>query len=78
MARRNTRIDEAPDLSKLPEDAFITRRQLARVSGFAVQTLKNWAPVNRGPQVTRVENRPRYRVGDVRRWLNATARSSGT
>lgn len=58
-----------PDLRALPGDALMTRRQVSALSGFAVVTLKVWAREGRGPRVTTIEGRPRYRVSDVRSWL---------
>lgn len=60
-----------PNLAALPADALITRRQLSAISSFALITLKVWAKQGRGPRITVVEGRPRYRVADVRHWLNA-------
>ena len=59
----------AVDLSKLPPDALLTRSQVAMVSAFHPQTLKVWASNGRGPHVTRLEGRVRYRVADVRDWM---------
>jgi hypothetical protein len=39
------------------------------MSGFAVQTFKKWAKIGRGPAITHVEGRPRYRAADVRAWV---------
>ncbi|TXN21539.1 DNA-binding protein [Methylobacterium sp. WL9] len=60
-----------PDIQKLPDGALLTRRQLAEISSFKVITLKVWAKQGRGPKITRVENRPRYRAQDVREWMAA-------
>lgn len=60
-----------PDLAALPGDALITRNQLAAVSSFALVTLKLWAREGRGPRITVVEGRPRYRVRDVREWMGS-------
>ncbi|KQT86445.1 hypothetical protein [Methylobacterium sp. Leaf466] len=60
-----------PDIEKLPGEALITRQQLAAVSSFALITLKVWAKQGRGPRITVVEGRPRYRVRDVREWMGA-------
>lgn len=49
--------------------ALMTRREVAEFTGFAEITLAVWAKSGRGPKVTRVENRPRYRVGDVLEWI---------
>ena len=57
------------DIGSLPGDALLTRRQLEQITGFRTQTFKNWAAVDRGPRITTIEKRPRYRVADVRAWL---------
>ena len=43
---------------------------VAALSGFHPQTLLLWASKGRGPAVTPVEGRLRYRVSEVRRWLS--------
>lgn len=58
-----------PDLSSLPGDALLTRRQVSDLTGFALQTLKGWPARGKGPRITRVQGRPRYRVADVRDWM---------
>ncbi len=60
-----------PDLERLPDGALLTRRQLSDLSSFALITLKVWAKSGRGPRITVVEGRPRYRVRDVREWMGA-------
>lgn len=65
----NTPYTDTPDISALPADALLTRRQVAALSGFALQTLKIWPAQGKGPRVTTVEGRPRYRVADVRQWM---------
>lgn len=62
-----------PNLDTLPGDALLTRVQVAAISGFAVHTLKIWAAAGRGPRITTVEGRPRYRVRDTRQWMGAVA-----
>lgn len=62
-----------PDIDRLPAGAFLTRRQVAALSSFAEITLRVWEAQHRGPQVTRIEGRPRYRVSDVREWLRPHA-----
>lgn len=59
----------AVDIGVLPADALLTRRQLEQITGFRAQTFKNWAAAGRGPKVTTIEKRPRYRAADVREWL---------
>lgn len=53
------------DLNSLPDDALLTRKQLIPLCGFAEPTLKRWSAEGRGPKITRVEGRPRFRVADV-------------
>lgn len=65
----NTPRPDTPDISALPPDALLTRKQLAAISGFALQSLKMWPAQGKGPRVTTVEGRPRYRVADVRQWM---------
>jgi len=59
----------AVDISQLPPDALLTRRQVATMICFHPQTLRVWAATGRGPHVTRLEGRVRYRVADVRDWM---------
>jgi len=61
-----------PNISTLPDDALLTRKQVAALSGFTLQALKKWAGENRGPSITRVEGCPRYRVADVRSWFSGS------
>lgn len=60
-----------PDLGRLPDDALLDRNQVSALSGFTVQALKQWAVQGRGPRITVVEGRPRYRVRDTREWIGA-------
>jgi predicted site-specific integrase-resolvase len=62
-------LDNPPDLAALPPDAMLTRNQVAALSGFALQTLKMWPAQGKGPKVTTIEGRPRYRAADVREWM---------
>jgi hypothetical protein len=66
-------VNLIPDLANLPDGALLTRKQTAKLTGFTEQTFKKWAPLGRGPKITRVEGRPRYRVADVRRWISGAA-----
>jgi hypothetical protein len=59
-----------PDVAKLPADALLTRQQLVALSGFTEQAFKKWARESRGPAITVVEGRPRYRAEAVRAWLS--------
>jgi hypothetical protein len=62
-----------PNVDNLPPSALLTRKQVAAVSGLALVTLKKWAAEGRGPRVTRIEGRPRYRADHVRAWLRGEA-----
>lgn len=62
-----------PDIAQLPPDALLTRNQLAPLTGYSVEAFKKWARIGRGPKVTRVEGRPRYRARDVMSWLGIEA-----
>lgn len=62
---------EGPNLSELSADALLTRRQVSALSGFALITLQIWSAKGRGPRITHIEGRPRYRVQDVREWMGA-------
>lgn len=53
----------------LPDHALLTRKQVCDISGFADITLRKWAGEGKGPKITRIEDRPRYMVRDVREWL---------
>ncbi|WP_370644478.1 helix-turn-helix transcriptional regulator [Ruegeria sp. SCSIO 43209] len=60
---------EILDLQSLPISAFVTRAQLAPFLGFSLPTLNRWASEGKGPRITYLENRPRYRVSDVLAWI---------
>jgi hypothetical protein len=70
-ARRKFAPVVAPDISKLPDDAVLTRKQMIALSGFKESAFKKWAREQRGPTITTVEGLPRYRVADARIWLGA-------
>ncbi|MER9579229.1 hypothetical protein NKI78_26980 [Mesorhizobium sp. M0400] len=61
-----------PNLAVLPPDALLTRKQMSALSGFTEQAFKKWARERRGPHITVIEGRPRYRVADARAWLGAS------
>lgn len=67
--QRTRRVAPIPDLGTLPPTAACTTDQVARLSGFAVVTLKTWRAKGKGPKVTFVSGRPRYLVRDLRAWL---------
>lgn len=61
----------APNLDALPGASFLTRNEIAALTGFTSQAFKVWSTQKRGPRVSRIEGHPRYRVADVRAWLEA-------
>jgi len=65
-----------PDISALPPDAFLTIKQVAGLTGFAPYTVKCWRKYGRGPKVTTINGRPRFRVADLREWLGLAAREA--
>lgn len=70
MLRTNqTNTQTLLDLEALPRSALLTRKEVARATGFAEVTLKRWASLDKGPKITRVENLPRFRVADVLDWM---------
>lgn len=69
LSRPDVEKRAVPDLSVLPDIVLLTRADVAAVSRYSVQTLKKWAREGRGPSLRYVEGRPRYRVRDVRKWI---------
>lgn len=63
----------APDIASLPDDALLTRAQLAALTGFTDQAFKKWAKEGRGPAITYVEGRPRTKVRHFREWVDGAS-----
>lgn len=59
------------DFSVLPDNALLTTKELAGWLRFSISTLEDWRlhHPDRGPQWILVAGQPRYRMGDVRKWL---------
>ncbi|MGY1946532.1 helix-turn-helix transcriptional regulator [Nocardia asiatica] len=57
-------------MSNGTQERWLTRREVARMTGFAPKTLENWAQMKpqRGPKCFKVANRYRYLPADVRAW----------
>ena len=62
-----------PDIARLPDDALLSRSQIAALSGFSIPALKKWAREGRGPAITYVEGRPRTKVRDFRLWVDGAS-----
>jgi hypothetical protein len=60
------------DPSTLPDNAVLTAKELAGWLRLALSTLSDWRSQHpdRGPNWVLVADKPRYRMGDVRRWLH--------
>jgi hypothetical protein len=59
------------DLDALPDCTLLKRDEVASWLRLSTATLERWAAKARGPPITRVDGRPRYRLGDLRAWLSA-------
>jgi hypothetical protein len=66
---RRYRLNDLSVLDDAPDDTLLSFAELSALSGWAVVTLRLWASQGRGCPVRRVEGRPRFRLGDVRSWL---------
>jgi hypothetical protein len=64
-----TTVQKTFDPNKLPADSLINTRELATWTGLAIVTLEKWRLERKGPPFIRCESAVRYRVGDVRQWL---------
>ena len=50
-------------------DALLSDRDIARIMGFSVHTVRRWRFLNQGPRYLKISNLVRYRVEDVKAWL---------
>jgi hypothetical protein len=53
----------------LPDDAFITSKELALWGHVALVTVERWRATQKGPPATIFEGCVRYQVGNVRRYF---------
>ncbi len=60
-------------LRDAPDETLLAPSDAARITGFSTLTLKRWGREGKGPHRISVEGWPRYRLGDVRTWINAAA-----
>lgn len=74
--RRQRRATVVPDLNMLPDQALLTRDQVAQLTSFSLPTLKLWAKLGKGPKLVRVEGRPRYPAGALRQWAAGQGNAS--
>lgn len=52
-------------------DRLMTPAEFCSFAGIAAQTAANWRSQRKGPQFVLIGGRPRYRMRDVERWLDA-------
>ncbi len=57
---------------------WLTRRQVAALTGFAPKTLENWGQMRpqKGPRMFKVGNRCLYLASDVHQWMEQSARTA--
>lgn len=55
----------------MPEDAWLTRKEVADRLRVPVSTLAQWASQSRGPKYARFGRHTRYRLSDCIAWENA-------
>lgn len=71
-ARDFSRISQ---LAGAPDEVMLTPDEFHALYGVAPVTLRLWHRQGRGPRQTRIEGRPRYKLGDCRAWISG---STGT
>jgi len=59
------------ELARLPDDALLEPGDLEALGVATVPTLATWRSRRRGPASIILSAGPRYRVGDLRRWIAA-------
>lgn len=50
---------------------YLTAAQVAQLSGFSVKVLEAYRSNRKGPPFLKIGKNVRYRIGDVRSWLEA-------
>ncbi len=66
------RVERAPALAELPDDAVVTAADLARFLGVSTRTIMRSAV----PRFYLTPRTPRFRVGDVKHWIAAQVRGA--
>jgi len=73
VSRRNRSVPLPPlfDPTTLPDNALLTAKELAGWLRLSLSTFESWRlrHPDRGPPWILVAGQPRYRMGDVRKWL---------
>ena len=52
-------------------EALLSDRDIARLTGFSVHTVRRWRFLNQGPRYLKISNLVRYRPADVKAWLES-------
>ena len=55
--------------STLGIDRLLTRDEAAKILGIAPMTMRCWVTRRYGPPIIKVGHLARYRVGDLRQWI---------
>jgi predicted DNA-binding transcriptional regulator AlpA len=50
-------------------DALLNERDLARITGLSVASVRRWRLLRQGPRYVKIGSRVRYRPEDIRTWL---------
>jgi predicted DNA-binding transcriptional regulator AlpA len=65
----------APTSNPLQE--LLTERDLARITGLSVASVRRWRLFKQGPKYLKIGASVRYRAEDVRAWLEARPTGGG-
>jgi predicted DNA-binding transcriptional regulator AlpA len=55
--------------STIVEPEYLTAQQVAQMTGFSLKSLEAMRHTRKGPRFFKVGTRVRYRVADVRAWI---------
>ena len=59
---------EALDINKFE---YINEREVSRITGLAVQTLRNYRQLGKGPPYSKIGRSVRYSVEDIRQFMES-------
>ena len=58
-------------------ETLLSDHDIARITGFEVQTVRQWRLRGQGPRYLRISNLVRYRPEDVKAWLESRPTGGG-
>ena len=64
------------DFSTLSDDVMLASHEVAELLSISVWTVKSWRHEGKGPRATKLGRSVRFRVGDVRAWLDKCREAS--